>query len=172
MLKWKKVFSLFFVKSINWSGKTRWPGSISSRREPTAVAASICVQPNSFNAQMLALKFTWDGLMVCSLPWRAKMAICTPSICPNVNFDEGLPYGVSIFILSGLFKMSGLSRPEPPIIPILIISTPLYGFQYAIEANSGENIRLIWHLGDEKKEGDTRPQRLFYTWYHRIKLYF
>jgi len=57
-------------------------------------------------------------------------------------------------------------------MPILIISTPLYGFQYAIEANSGENIRLIWHLGDEKKEGDTLPQRLFYTGHHCIKLYF
>lgn len=46
--------SLLVVLSMNWSGKTRCPGFISSRSEPTAVGARMCVAPSSLSAQMLA----------------------------------------------------------------------------------------------------------------------
>ena len=74
--------SLCRVQSINWSGKTRWPGAISSFSEPTAVVAIIWVQPSSFKAQMFALLLTLVGTIWCFFPCRAKIATGMPFKVP------------------------------------------------------------------------------------------
>ncbi len=52
------------VRSMICEGRTKSPGAISSRREPTAEKARIARTPRDFSAAMLARVGTADGLMV------------------------------------------------------------------------------------------------------------
>src|SRR5690606_9074101 len=90
------------------------------RKLPQAVVARICVQPSSRIAQIFARLFTCEGGISWFLPWRERMAASMPSICPVLNEDEGFPYGVSTLISFGFFRISGFSRPEPPMIATFI----------------------------------------------------
>lgn len=66
------------VRSMIWSGMTKSPGLISSRRLPTALNATTARTPICLRAAMLARAGTALGLMLCSLPWRARNAMRVP----------------------------------------------------------------------------------------------
>lgn len=91
----KNVSSLIpFVRSMIWSGMTKWPGAISSRSEPTAENATMAWTPMCFRAAMLARPGTSVGVMVCARPWREMKAMSAPEGRDEmVMGEEGLPQG-------------------------------------------------------------------------------
>src|SRR3989338_4338977 len=108
---------------MNCEGKTRFPGFISSLKEPTAVAAKICVQPASFSARILERKFTPVGMIVWSLPWRARSTTSVPSTRPHTKDEEGSPYLLRTDLSTGPSNIPGLPSPEPPITAIFFIKS-------------------------------------------------
>lgn len=83
-----------FVLSIIWSGMTKSPGLISSRREPTAEKANIVDTPRDLRAAIFALEGTLEGAMEWLIPCRAMKAICWPDGSAAMDIgDEGYPHG-------------------------------------------------------------------------------
>jgi hypothetical protein len=61
-----------------WVGRTKVPGEISSRRDPTAEKARMARTPRDFKAAMLAREGTAEGGMECPWPCRARNAMRVP----------------------------------------------------------------------------------------------
>jgi len=91
-----------------WVGRTKDPGLISSRREPTAENAIMARTPRDLRAAMLAREGTEEGEMVCPLPCRARKAIWVPVGREQIVIGElGKPHGwrsgeVSTKVLDGI----------------------------------------------------------------------
>jgi len=77
-----------------WLGRTKEPGEISSRREPTAEKAMMARTPRDLRAAMLARAGTAEGWIVCPVPWRATKAIGVPDGRVKMDMgEEGSPQG-------------------------------------------------------------------------------
>ena len=75
-------------------GRTKSPGAISSRRDPTAEKASTAFTPRDLNAAMLARAGTAEGLMEWPGPWRARKATWVPDGRAQMEMGElGKPHG-------------------------------------------------------------------------------
>ena len=82
------------VRSMIWSGMTKWPGAISSRKEPTAEKATMAWTPICLSAAMLARAGTSVGVMVCARPCREMKAISAPEgSLEMVIGEDGFPHG-------------------------------------------------------------------------------
>lgn len=76
--------------------------------------------------------------MVCCLPCLARRTQSTFFIFPKIKASDGLPNGVSTYFSVLPSKISGSSRPVPPIIPIFtaaVVAAP--------EAMSARGRRLL-----------------------------
>lgn len=83
-----------FVRSMICDGRTKSPGRISSRREPTAEKATTSRTPSDLSAAMLARDGTEEGEMEWPTPCRAMKATCVPPAPWAMVMGElGLPQG-------------------------------------------------------------------------------
>ena len=77
-----------------WVGRTKDPGEISSRREPTAEKAMMARTPRDFRAAMLARPGMEEGGMTCPWPCRARKATRVPEGRAAIVMGElGKPQG-------------------------------------------------------------------------------
>lgn len=74
----KEAGRMLFVRSMIWLGMMKSPGAISSRREPTALNATMAFTPTDERAAILALAGTAEGLIECATPCRARKAMRVP----------------------------------------------------------------------------------------------
>lgn len=105
---------------------TKCPGSISSRRDPTAENATMALTPMCFNAAMLARPGTSVGVMVWAGPCREMKATRAPEGRDEmVMGDEGFPQGYTCQSLDFTgreralttysFDLQGLAEQSAPL---------------------------------------------------------
>ena len=83
-----------FVRSIIWVGRTKEPGEISSRREPTAEKARMTRTPSDLRAAMLARDGTAEGEMECPCPCLERKATRVPDGSEDIVIGAlGKPHG-------------------------------------------------------------------------------